>query len=54
VALLHSRTLQRAQALLQEVRGLLPEGEIWTEEITPVLGAHIGSGVIGFACISKE
>jgi DegV family protein with EDD domain len=54
VALLHSHALQRAEALLREVRGLLPEGEIWMEEITPILGAHIGPGIIGFACISKE
>ena len=54
VALLHSHSLQRAQALLQEVRSLLPAGDIWVEEITPVLGTHIGPGVIGFACISKE
>ena len=54
VALLHSHALQRAQALLQEVRSLLPAGDIWIEEITPVLGTHIGPGVIGFACISKE
>jgi DegV family protein with EDD domain len=54
IALLHSHARQRAEALLQEVRGLLPEGDIWVEEITPVLGAHIGPGVIGFACISKE
>jgi DegV family protein with EDD domain len=54
VAMLHSHARQRAEAFLQEVRGLLPEGEIWMEEITPVLGAHIGPGVIGFACVSKE
>ena len=54
VALLHSQAVQRAQALLQEVRFLLPAGDIWMEEITPVLGVHIGPGVIGFACISKE
>jgi len=54
VALLHSHALQRAEALLQQVRSLLPEGDIWVEEITPVLGAHIGPGVIGFACISRE
>lgn len=53
-ALLHSHALQRAEALLQEVRSLLPAGDIWAEEITPVLGAHIGPGVIGFACISKK
>lgn len=54
VALLHSHALQRAEAFLQEVRSLLPAGDIWVEEITPVLGAHIGPGVIGFACISRE
>ena len=54
VALLHSHALERAEALLQEIRGLLPEGDIWIEEITPVLGAHVGPGVIGFACISKD
>jgi DegV family protein with EDD domain len=54
VALLHSHARQRAETLLQEVRSLLPAGVIWVEEITPVLGAHIGPGVIGFACISKE
>jgi DegV family protein with EDD domain len=54
VAMLHSHAAGRAQDLLQEVRSLLPEGEIWLEEITPVLGAHIGPGVIGFVCLSKN
>jgi DegV family protein with EDD domain len=54
VALLHSQAAGRAQALLEEVRHLLPDGNIMVEEITPVLGAHIGPGVIGFACISKK
>lgn len=53
-ALLHSQAADRAQALLQEVRHLLPDGNTMIEEITPVLGAHIGPGVIGFACISKK
>ena len=35
-------------------RHLLPEGNIMVEEINPVLGAHIGPGVVGFACISKK
>ena len=54
VALLHSQAADRAQALLQKVRHLLPDGNTMIEEITPVLGAHIGPGVIGFACISKK
>ena len=53
VALLHSRAEDRAQALLQQVKHLLPAGDILVEEINPVLGAHIGPGVLGFACISK-
>ena len=54
VAMLHSQAADRAQALLQQVRSLLPEGEILMEEINPVLGAHIGPGVVGFVCISKQ
>ena len=54
VALLHSDAAERAKALLQEVRQILPDGEIWFEQINPVLGAHIGPGVVGFACVSKR
>lgn len=54
VALVHTNAEARAQALLEEVRGGLPGGEIWMQEINPVLGAHIGPGVIGFACISSQ
>lgn len=54
VALLHSDAAERAKRLLQEVRDILPDGEIWFEQITPILGAHIGPGVVGFACVSKR
>jgi len=54
VALVHTDAEARAQALLDEVRGGLPGGEIWMQEINPVLGAHIGPGVVGFACISSQ
>jgi DegV family protein with EDD domain len=53
IAFLHSGAMDDVQALRQEVSGLLPEGEIWLEQINPVLGAHIGPGVIGFVCVSK-
>ncbi|MBN1437880.1 MAG: DegV family protein [Anaerolineales bacterium] len=52
-AILQSAASERAKELLDEVRNLLPSGEIWMEEINPVIGTHIGPGVIGFACISK-
>ena len=54
VALLHSDAAERARKLLQEVKDILPYGEIWFEQINPVLGAHIGPGVVGFACVSKR
>lgn len=54
IAVLHSDALEYGQALLQEVREVFPGGEIWFEQINPVLGAHLGPGVVGFACISKE
>ena len=54
VALLHSDAAERARELLQEVKELLPDGEIWFEQINPILGAHIGPGVVGFACVSKR
>lgn len=54
VALLHSRASDRAEALLAQVRHLLPAGELMIEEINPTLGAHIGPGVLGFACITAK
>ncbi|MCC6145929.1 MAG: DegV family protein [Anaerolineaceae bacterium] len=54
VALLHSGAKERAQELLQEVRRLLPLGEILFEEVSPVLGVHLGPGAIGFACVSQN
>lgn len=54
IAFLHSDALEQAQALIEEVRDLLPTGEPWLEVINPVLGAHIGPGVLGFACVVKE
>lgn len=36
------------------IKHLLPAGAIIVEEINPVLGAHVGPGVLGFACISKK
>lgn len=53
IAFLQSNALDQANLLMQEVRDLIPDGDIWLEQINPVLGAHIGPGVIGFACISK-
>jgi DegV family protein with EDD domain len=54
VAVVHTAAEDRARILLQQVRHLLPDGDIWIEEITPVIGAHVGPGVLGFACVSQN
>jgi DegV family protein with EDD domain len=53
-AVLHSNAADRAEELKQRVQHLLPPGELIFEEINPVLGAHIGPGVVGFSVISKK
>jgi DegV family protein with EDD domain len=54
LAFLHSEALEQAQALQDEVRDLLPDDEIYFEVINPVLGAHIGPGVVGFVGVSVD
>jgi DegV family protein with EDD domain len=56
VALVHTHAPDRAEELRQRVQHLLPEGKIPSVDITPVIGAHIGPGAAGFACVaaSKE
>jgi DegV family protein with EDD domain len=51
VALVHTNAPEKADSLRQQVLHLLPQGEVPSVNITPVLGAHIGPGVVGFACI---
>jgi DegV family protein with EDD domain len=54
VALVHTHAPDRAEALRQQVQHLLPEGEIPSVDITPVIGAHIGPGAAGFACVAAR
>jgi DegV family protein with EDD domain len=52
VALVHTHANEKASQLYDRVRQWLPEGEIPSVDITPVIGTHIGPGAVGFACIS--
>ena len=52
VALVHTHVLEGAQNLRQKTQHLLPEGEILSVDITPVLGTHLGPGAVGFVCVS--
>jgi len=54
LAFLHSEALEQAKFLRDEVRDLLPNTETWIEVVNPVLGAHLGPGVVGFACVSQQ
>lgn len=54
LAFLYSGAVDKARALRDEATSLLPDGDIWFEIINPVLGAHIGPGVVGFSGVSME
>jgi DegV family protein with EDD domain len=54
LAILHSNALERADLFLGEIKHMLHEQVVFIEEITPILGAHLGPGVIGIACISVK
>jgi DegV family protein with EDD domain len=54
VALVHTHALETARHLRREAQALLPEGELLSVDITPVLGTHLGPGAAGFACVSAR
>jgi len=54
LALLYSGSVTNVQLLMAEIRESLPETDTWIEIINPVLGAHLGPGVFGFAGVSKQ
>jgi len=54
LAIVHAGVPEDAKAMLEHIRSFLPHGDIPIVQITPVLGAHLGIGALGFAVISKE
>ena len=54
LAILHAGAQEEAEALYEQVRSFFPQNAVSIVQITPVLGAHLGIGALGFACISKE
>ncbi len=54
VAMVHTHAAGRAEEIRQLVEPMLPEKNIWSLDITPVIGTHIGPGAVGFACVSKR
>jgi DegV family protein with EDD domain len=51
---IHSNALEKAQSLYEQVKDLIPQKEVFFTNINPVLGAHVGPGGIGIACIQAE
>jgi DegV family protein with EDD domain len=54
IAIVHTHALERVTELRERAAHLLPEGNIMAMDITPVIGAHIGPGAVGFAIVSKS
>lgn len=54
LAILHAGIQGEAEALREKIRPFLPNDDVPIIQITPVIGAHLGIGALGLACISKE
>ena len=54
LAIVHAGVQKEAEEMLQLIKSHLPDSDIPIVQITPVLGAHLGVGALGFAVISKE
>jgi DegV family protein with EDD domain len=55
LALVHTGAPERAQALHQQALDLFPPGrEVMSAEVTPVIGAHVGPGAVGFAAVQAS
>ncbi|MEJ2561805.1 MAG: DegV family protein, partial [Anaerolineales bacterium] len=52
-ALVHTNAAHEAEMFRAEISHLIPQGEVISMDITPVIGAHIGPDAVGFAIISK-
>lgn len=50
LSVMHADAIQRARELLELAkRRLRPESEVYVAEFTPVMGAHVGPGLVGLA-----
>lgn len=54
LAVLHAGIQEEAETLRESVRAYWPGKDVPVMQITPALGAHLGVGALGFACISKK
>ena len=52
-ALVHTNAAQKAEFFKNQITRFLPDEKILSMDITPVIGAHLGPGAVGFAIVSK-
>ncbi len=52
IAMVHTHAPEPVAELRKQAARFLPEGDIASMDITPVIGAHIGPGAVGFAVVS--
>lgn len=50
-ALVHTNAADEAEAFRKQIAGMIPSGPLYSMDITPVIGAHIGPGAVGFAAV---
>jgi fatty acid-binding protein DegV len=44
---------EKANTIFANIKHLLPDSEVYSMDITPVIGVHISPGAVGYAIISK-
>jgi DegV family protein with EDD domain len=54
VAIVHTHAPERVEQLRWMAEQFLPSGDILSMDITPVIGAHIGPGAVGFALVTAK
>jgi len=54
LAILHAGVQEEAEEMRRRVQHFLPNQDIPIQQITPVLGSHLGVGALGFACLSQK
>ena len=55
LALVHAHALGRVEMLRQMARDLIPAGlDPFCEEVTSVIGAHVGPGSVGLVCVTAH
>lgn len=53
LVVLHTRNPDGAAGLSEEAKELFPaQGDLPAVEVTPTIGAHVGPGALGFACLA--